>query len=288
MPRRPGVFRETAYRTVHDKTPFRRFVAFKLLQPDDDFERFASFDQRQAMHVAQWVRGLACGLSKSEKGGFVEGYDSEQYVAGHVSKEAIKGHSPSRFSYLPIPSIGHEHADGRIRRFVVAEPYGSDGKCLGWAREMLTLKTLKDKSGQKKARLLYVQSDKIGQSDKIEQSDKVLGCYTKKSKTFETVTPVILSGYDDRNYKKTQKLLCKAIEHAGFSLDNIDEIYLQKAPFFPGAFHPRDYALPCYLKNHPHSAIHARITWKHPIQGPLTIGAGRHLGLGLFAPKDGV
>ncbi len=278
MPRRPGVFRETAYRKVHDNTPRRPLIAFKLLQPDDDSERFASFDQRQAMHVAQWVRGLACKLSKPGEDGFVEGYDSKQYVRGYVSPAAKKGPSPPRFSYLPIPSIGNEHADGRVRRFVVAEPYGSTGECLKWVRERLNLQTLTDKTGQEKAQLIYVNV----KSDK----GNVLECYTRQSKVFETVTPVFLTGHDDRNYHKTQKLLLKAVEQAGFAQEDIENIYLQKAPFFPGAFHPRDYALPHYLKEHPHSAIHARIIWKQPISGPLAIGAGRYYGLGLFAAKN--
>ena len=274
-PRRPGVFREVAYRPSGDTTPRRLYTAFKLIQPNDDTERFASFDPRRAMHVAAWVRGMACELSKSGKDSFVEGCDSDQYVAGHVPSESKNGPSPPRFSYLPIPSIGDPHADGRIRRFVVAEPYGSAGVCRRWARETLNLKTLTDNSGQEKAQLLYVQSDNM------------MTHYTKKSTVFETVTPVILSGHNDRSYKKTQKLLLKSINHAGFSLDGIEAIYLQKAPFFPGAFHPRDYALPHHIKEKPHSAIHARITWKQPIQGPLAIGAGRYFGLGLFAPKHG-
>ena len=273
MPRRPGIFRETGYQKAHDDTPQRPLVAFKLLQPGDDSERFASFDQRQTMHVAQWVRGLACELSKPGKGSFVEGFDSNQYVAGHVPPEATKGSSPPRFSYLPIPSIGHRNADGRVRRFAVAEPYGSTGECLRWARESLNLKTINDKNGNPQADLLYAHSDKM------------LGYYTKESKVFETVTPVFLTGHDNRNYRKTQKMLLKAVEQAGFSQDSIESIYLQKSPFFPGAFHPRDYVLPRYLKEQPHSAIHARITWKHPICGPLAIGAGRYYGLGLFATQ---
>ena len=130
--------------------------------------------------------------------------------------------SPPRFSYLPIPTIGHEHADGRIRRFIIAEPYGSTDDGVRWARQTLNLKTLIDEDGEEKARLSYMRSD------------KVLDCYTRESNVFETVTPVVLTGHDDRNYKKTQRMLLRAIEQAGFSQGDIESIYLQKAPFFPG------------------------------------------------------
>ena len=273
-PPRPGIFREVAYRIKGDTTPKRPLTAFKLVRPDDDSERYASFDPRRAMHVAAWVRGLACRLSTASEQGFVEGIDPEQYVAGHVPKNIKEGPSPSRFSYLPIPTIGHKHADGRIRRFIIAEPYGSRGDCLRWARETLSLKTLVDNDDRKQAQLSHIARDEM------------IAHYTRKSNTFETVTPVVLSGHNDRSYSKTQKLLLRAIEHAGFELDDIEDIYLQKAPFFSGAFHPRDYRLPAYLKQNPHSSIHARITWRRPICGPLAIGAGRYFGLGLFTPKN--
>jgi len=271
LPRRPSRFREVMYRTSRDHAPGRPGIAFKLLEPDDDTDRLASFDARHAMHVAAWLRGRACKLARSEATRFLKGYDSEQYVAGHVSEGARAGPSPPRLSYLPVPTIGHRRADGRIRRVIVAEPYGGTGDCVEWARQALSLKMLTDSGGGKQAQLLPLESD------------GVLKCYKRQSRVFETVTPVLLPGHDGRSYKKAQKLMSKAIEQAGFSRDDVESVYLQKAPFFPGAYHPREYVLPQYLKALPHSAMHARITWKHPIHGPLAIGAGRYLGLGLFA-----
>lgn len=279
LPRRPSVFREAAYRTTGIDSPLRHCACFKLIRPDPEDERFASFDPRRVVHVAAWVRGLACGLAKPEKAGFVKGYDSGQYVAGHVPPEAKNGPSPPRFSYMPLPSIGNEHADGRIRRFIISEPYGSQGECLKWARENLHLQTLTENGGAEKAQMLRIKSDAI-------KSDAVVQCYTRHerpARVFKTVTPVILTGHDDRNYKKTEKLLLKAVEQAGILTSDVEDLYLQKAPFFPGAFHPRDYVLPGHIKNNPHAAIHVRITWKKPIHGPLALGAGRFCGLGLFA-----
>jgi CRISPR-associated protein Csb2 len=60
-------------------------------------------------------------------------------------------------------------------------------------------------------------------------------------------------------------------------------MYLQKAPFFNGAFSVSSYFLPKYLQNSP--GMHVQLKWKEPISGPLAIGSGRHFGLGLFAPK---
>jgi CRISPR-associated protein Csb2 len=46
------------------------------------------------------------------------------------------------------------------------------------------------------------------------------------------------------------------------------------------------YHRPAHLKDL--TAVHVRLTFEHPVPGPLTIGAGRHCGFGLFAsPADG-
>ena len=264
--RKPMEFVETPYAKVGAVQ--RGIAAFKLLRPDDDSDTWASFDQRKAMEVAAWIRGYVCRASKA--GGFPG--DSELYVAGHVPKQDKNGKTPPRFSYLPVPSIGHEHADGRVRRFIIAEPYGGDGQYAEWVRHILVNAVVTDKEGVPQARLRP-----------MDRSDNVVNHYTRAARSFHTVTPMILPGYDDMKYSKARKLVLKALEQAGFSADDLEDIYLQKAPFRNGCYGPRSYSLPEYLKGK--SAMHVQLTWKEPITGPLVIGAGRHFGLGLFAPE---
>jgi len=85
-------------------------------------------------------------------------------------------------------------------------------------------------------------------------------------------------------YSKVEKLLLKAIEQAGYSTEGLHDLYVQKAPFIKGAYHPRAYTRPKYLKSF--SATHVRLAWKQEIAGPLALGAGRHCGLGLFADVE--
>lgn len=264
--RKPVEFSETPYARVGAVQ--RAIAAFKLVRPDDDSETWQMFDQREAMQIAAWVRGHLCRVSR--QGGFPG--DSSIYVAGHVPEKDKQGETPSRFSYLPIPSIGHEHADGMVRRFIVAEPYGGDGRYAQWAQRMLANAVVTDKHDMPQARL-----------QPIYTPDSVIHQYVREATTFQTVTPVILPGYDDMKYTKARKLVEKALEQAGFCLDDLESpIYLQKAPFRNGCFGPRAYSLPAYLKGK--SAMHVQLQWKAPISGPMAIGAGRHFGLGLFAP----
>lgn len=265
---KPREFIETPYTRVG--VVQREIAAFRLLRPDDDAEVSESFDQRKAMEVAAWVRGYLCRASQT--GGFPG--DSGVFVAGHVPKQDINGQTPPRFSYLPAPSIGHERADGRIRRFIIAEPYGGDGRHIQWAQRILSNAVVIDRDGKPQARL-----------QRIYKSDSVIQQYVREANSFQTITPVILPGYDDMKYHKALKLVEKAIKQADFSVDDLAEpIYLQKAPFHRGGYSPGSYALPAYLKGK--SAMHVRLKWKEKIPGPLAIGAGRHLGLGLFAPSE--
>lgn len=265
--RKPIEFSETSYARVGAIE--RRFVCFNLLQPGDDSDRWTSFDQRKAMHIAAWVRGQACQAAKTSS---FPG-DAETYVAGHISTKVKKGEGPPRFSYLPVPSIGQRYADGRVRRFIIAEPYGGDGKYVNWARGMLANITLTDRNGSPQARL-----------QPMNKPDRVIQQYTKEAKFFQTVTPVIMPGFDDLKYRKAQKLIIKALQQSGFSAeDDIEDIYLQKAPFLSCCYSTNSYSLPNYLQNKP--GMHVQLKWKEPIFGPLAIGSGRHFGLGLFAPK---
>jgi CRISPR-associated protein Csb2 len=85
-----------------------------------------------------------------------------------------------------VPSIGHEYADGRVRRFILAEPYGGDGRYVNWARHVLTNTVVTDKQGRPKARL-----------QPLDRPDSVIDHFVREAQSFHTVTPVILPGYDD-------------------------------------------------------------------------------------------
>jgi len=267
--RKPREFIEIPYAKVGSVQ--REIAAFKLVRPDDDSDAFESFDQRKAMEVAAWVRGYLCRASQT--GGFPG--DSGVFVAGHVPAQNKNGKTPPRFSYLPLPSVGNMHADGRVRRFVITEPYGGDGRYTQWAQRIMANAVVTDKHGVPKTRLLS-----------MFKNDNVIYQYVREATTFQTITPVILPGYDDMKYPKAMKLVEKALEQAGFSVDDLAEpIYLQKAPFHSGGYSPSSFARPAYLMGN--SAMHVRLKWKEPIPGPLAIGAGRHFGLGLFVPETG-
>lgn len=95
------------------------------------------------------------------------------------------------------------------------------------------------------------------------------------------MTPVVLPGLDDGKQSKAEGLFLKAAAHAGIPIEAIESVTLRKAPFWPGAEHPRHYFVPEYLR--PFARWHAAVRFREPIPGPLAIGAGRYVGLGVFA-----
>jgi CRISPR-associated protein Csb2 len=245
--------------------PPRSCAAFEL--PDG-----VAFRQERADEVAAMLRSLACFCAKADTHEFPGG--SETYVAGHVPDN--RGQTPPRFSYLPLATIGHEHADGMIRRLLIGEPYGGDGSHADWAQQRLRNQVLRDQDGNERGVLLDMWRD---------NSKEMVKRYVAESKRWSSVTPVILPGFDDGKQAKAEKLLLQAIEQAGLRCDMVTELVLRKAPFWPGSQHPRQYQRPSYLKYLP--AWHVRLTFREPVPGPLALGAGRHGGLGVFARIDG-
>lgn len=229
-----------------------------------------AFQQVDAVRVAAMLRSLSC--REQNRRVFQEHFpeiDSKVYLAGHIQCQT---HTPPRCSYLPLPSIGYVHADGMIRQLMIAEPYGHDGAFARWAQEQLRNQVLRDIHRNECGALLDLWH---------QESRITIERYVRESRTWSTVTPLLLPGFDDGKHSKAEKLFLTAVRQAGLPIDVIADVALRKAPFWPGSQHPRWYYRPKYLRHSP--GWHAWMRLREPIPGPLALGAGRHCGLGLFA-----
>lgn len=243
--------------------PPRPYAAFELSEG-------ISFRQEDAAKVGAMLRSVASRYAKGDTHEFPGG--SETYVAGHTGKQ---GHTPPRFSYLPLPTIGHEHADGMIRRLLIAEPFGRNGVHARWAQSRLRNATLRDSDGNERGILL----------DPWRPGSKaMIGRYVEEARTWLSVTPVILPGFDDGKHAKAERLFLTAMLQADLPVDAIAELALRKAPFWPGSQHPHQYSVPVYLNDLP--GWHVQLVFREPVPGPLAIGAGRHSGLGILAVRQ--
>lgn len=265
--KRLHVFRSVIYLRA-SAIPPRPYVPFEL--PEG-----VAFRQEDAVKVAAMLRSLACRRAKEDTHEFPGG--SKMYVAGHTRDDpALKnGRTPPRFSYLPLPTIGHAHADGMISRVLIAEPVGGNGLHTGWAQQRLRNQALRDNARNERGVLLNPWR---------RTSEAMIRRYVAETRIWSSVTPVILPGFDDGKRTKADKLFLLAAQQAGLPMGSIEEFTLRKAPFWPRSVHPRQYHRPDYLKNRP--AWHAWFCFREPIHGPISLGAGRHCGLGLFAAAD--
>jgi CRISPR-associated protein Csb2 len=204
--------------------------------------------------------------------------------------------SPDRFQYLPLPTINH--ALGRvesIRRVLIVAP-SHCGQQTAWARRAMAGAELVNSNDV--AALLTI----------LPGSDWILRQYVDESRTWSTVTPVILPGYDDPDHLRrkiksgvdaeTQKrylarldarmdaLLRKAFRQAGYSSELIEQAERdgRNVGFRAGVDLASRYLPPENLNNAPR--IHARVRFPAAVRGPIAVGSGRVRGFGLFAKMD--
>ncbi len=244
--------------------PYRPYVAFELRDAQD---RLRAVPPQRAVAIAAHLRSAACEKAKAESGHQFPG-GAGRYVAGHAqnSRDAFE-----RFSYLPLPTVRMGgYADGKIRRVLIAEPFGSTGEHVRWAARVLRDVPLTDRSGTTVAWLVPAR-----------RRDHVVRCYVGPGREWFTVTPVVLPGHDDHKPAKRRKLLAKAIRQAGIPLAAIEDLIARNAPFWPGGLHPTCYHRPDYLQHYP--LCHVYVRFREEVRGPIAVGAGRHCGLGVFA-----
>jgi len=281
-PRRPRCFETIAY-LPSTNVPPRHYAVFEL--PDG-----VAFRQEEICIVAAMLRSLVC--REENRRDFAEQFpdaNTEVYLAGHVGNT---GRTPPRFSYLPLPTIGHEHADGMIRRVMIVEPYGGDGSRARWAERRLAGQALRDNDGNARGVLMVTW-----RSTSTDMISRYAG-ENSASREWATVTPVILPGFDSRDRRRgipparrdcatrAERLFLRAVQQAGIPQDAVESFAMRKAPYWPGSLHPDCYRRPDYLdaaRNRRFPAWHVWIRFREAVPGPVSIGAGRHCGLGLFA-----
>jgi CRISPR-associated protein Csb2 len=258
-PAPPAVYDEVRY--VRRAAGRRRPV--HLFSLDNGNDGFRSFDPRSAMEVAAWLRHAAYQRAK------MLGFDPtfvERFVCGHGEDESAKN---DRFSYLPLPTLPAKGRDGRIRRAMLAEPFGSRNPA---ARDLV-----RSLSG---APLVDEKAGEIAELRAVPVRDTTADRYLSKSRQWGTATPLVLPGRDDYRSAKAHALVLKALAQAGYTTPVL-EIHLQREPLFAGAEMAGAYRVPAYLKSFPRT--HAVITFDQEVLGPVAIGGGRYIGLGIFA-----
>jgi CRISPR-associated protein Csb2 len=198
-----------------------------------------------------------------------------------------------RVRIIPLPSIGHMHADREIRRVLVETPPGcllhpSD---IQWAFSGLDLS--EPDAGEILATLIRTDDDSF------------LGHYGAKddraSCLWRTVTPAVLPESARRRridparkvqdakagserwaeQERAAVAVSQALRHARIR-EGVNTLRVQREPFEANGRRVEEFVEGSRFEKH--RLWHVEIEFSAPVQGPLTIGDGRFLGLGLMAP----
>jgi CRISPR-associated protein Csb2 len=302
---KPKVFDRVLY-TSTERPARRPYAVFKLLDDELDTTRYP---HALLVHIAAVVRHAA--IDCMEQGRNAPSWISEAERDPWVSRFVRGRNDPPRddhqqLSYVPLPSIGHQHSDAMIRNVMLIAPIGRERELEHVAARLEGVPLKFKDAGEEcdadpppQAALPHsLQRFNPPQGKFIER------CYLGRSMVWQSVTPVILDEHIDKKARETKegqpikyrdpedfkRLIVLALQRAG--IETPCKFTWQTLPFYKNCLtahrydrHKRpNYLLPKRLDGK--TAVHVRLGFEHAIPGPITLGAGRHCGFGLFAAES--
>lgn len=247
-----------------------RYAAFSLL---NESLKPLNYRWSNMGDVAAWFRHAIHDLMADE----VPQDIFSGFLMGHHEDRSEEN---QRLAILPLPSVG-EHADGGIRRVLIAEPRLIHPKYKG----ILSILTTKLAGFVKR---LDAQGGHIEAVPVTRWEDQMIGKYVRSGNMWTTTTPVILHGHNTRQGMfdggKTHKMLAQAFHQAGVSYELLESVDFHRAPRLPGLGAATTIQTPENLRRYP--KYHVTVKFRDKFQGPLFAGIGRHRGLGTFVCID--
>lgn len=216
----------------------------------------------------------------------------DRHLVGRKPDGSNAAPAESRVRIIPIPSIGMHYADRAIRRLLVEVPATCPlrSEDVRWAFSGAEL--FDPETGEVKDVLLSPSTD-----------DDMLGHYgvDAGARVFRSVTPVVLPEVTRRRRIEPMRKIdeaklglervleiagaraavVQALRHAGVHAP-VESIRAQREPFNAAGSRVEPFAEGTRFEKE--RLWHVEIAFGVPIKGPLLIGDGRFLGLGLMVP----
>ena len=261
-----------------------RFV-FELRKGDAK----SGFASRRLNEAAELVTDVRDKAARRLCGGAPElSRDVERYLIGRGATEADKA---ARVRVVPVPSVGHEHADMAIRRVAVYVPQSCPLKAadLVWAF----------------AQVAWTDEDGVIVRElQTADDDRMARHFERRGRRWRSVTPLALpaarrrriepawlanekerKGARERIAEETRAgaAMHEALRHAGVRVPAV-AVHVQREPFDCRGERAESFAAGTRF---PKEALwHVMATFAEPVAGPLLLGDGRYLGLGLMFPDE--
>jgi CRISPR-associated protein Csb2 len=277
-------FREVAYDSPS------AFLLYEIRNPDED--KFAPRPLAKIVELTEKIRNQAADRLKKALPDSTALVD--RVFVGRNSKQADKA---QRIRITPLPSIGHAQAARSIRRLLVEVPPDCPlaAADIAWAFSGTAIDVDPDSGEVTSAATLVATDDRTMLDDHYGMKPG------RASRLWRTVTPAALSegagrrridparmreqakGGKERlqEHAAAEKALRQALRQAGITTP-AQSIRVQREPF--EARGKRAEAFAAGTRFAKERLWHAEIAFAEPVAGPLLIGDGRYLGLGLMAP----
>lgn len=241
------------------------------------------------------------------------------WVSGHQSDgQPTRGNDDGHLACIPLPFVGHAHADGHLLGVGLAFPRSIDrrdrGRVLG--------KLLLNEKGQPQAVKLTLGGLGIWTVTKRDWSEsrgtlqpEAWTAHPNGATQWASVTPVVLDRFPkaDRTTDRTGwtdevvAIVTVACERIGLPAPSAIDIdttcwhrgspraigkrrrLRESANYDPGGASLGDGfpAYPAKGTNAPRPQVHVRLCFDQPVVGPVLLGAGRYMGYGLCKPLNG-
>ena len=243
------------------------------------------FPSTRAVHIATALRGA---------------------VLSHATDpipEGLSGHQPlgspsthPHIAFLPLPWVGHQYSDGRLMGAAIAIPESLDSesqralfRAVGrWevAQEPLII-TLGPSGVLKMERI-------VGTTTLVTLRHSL---WSRQSRRWVSATPIALPAHPGalssgtvtaraKAWARAERAVVDSCRHIGLPKPEDVSVSLaplltgaRPAPAFPSFRQPGRGGRPVARR-----LLHASVTFKQEVSGPIVLGAGRYLGLGLMRP----
>lgn len=221
-------------------------------------------------------------------------------LTGHVATGAPSDRPHAGF--LALPWVDHTHADGRLMGLAVNMPrvLGDEAR-RALLRAVGTWERVAEKESLSLLRLTFGRAGVLEMQRTIGRSALVTlrpQPWCRASRRWVSAIPVALPVHPGRltggsesaraaAWWRAEQAVVDSCRHVGLPVpvDVVVSLY----PFIGGALPARSY--PAFEQGGRHGGgsvarrlVHASVTFDHPVAGPLVLGAGRYLGLGLMRP----
>ena len=263
-------------KVAYDTPPQRVLFELRMATPDESFVPWPSI---KAAELVVAVRDKAATRLREALPG--KAAELDRVLIGRGATESDKA---ARVRVLPLPSIGYAHADRAIRRILIDVPPNCPLRAddLVWAFSGLEGPTTGGTLWNLVRAREHGMLDHYGVSEGKQTAFRVWRTITPAALPAMRAGRRIAGAKRVAGQAKVARAVAQALRHAGVTAP-IESIRVQREPFDHNSARAEDFAMP--VRFVARGLHHVEIAFAKAVCGPLVIGNGRFLGLGLMAPQ---